>query len=335
MKQRVPRLNHNTLSVHLLDRGAGTRSVVTFHRMEDEGEVNKDSQKWTDAESADSGIIGRIVAGVRKKLQKVILGGGVATTGGELADSSAALAFSLVECIHGFSIGSLGPFHEWVTDLQEDIELCSVTKHAHHIKDLREKLQGMMYLVFFGLKTPKFFFNVPKLALKTYLSPVHEIFRDMVDPDSDLVKDTDPHVLRSLPNVERVLLGDEVTGVKGTKYWTERLEFYSKKVDEIEEIYVGKLNEQRNSFTFTLSIFTLLTFPISFLPGYWGMNFSNTVELYSEGFPVPGTNETLWVSPNFFPKSFQGVDVFWTANGFIYALIVIACLHYRIFYTAS
>lgn len=91
----------------------------------------------------------------------------------------------------------------------------------------------------------------------------------MIDADSPLALVTDPYILRALPSVERVYYGDETTGVKGTKYWSERLDILSKKIDEIEEIYVGKLNEQRNSFTFVLSIFTLVVFPFTFLPGYW------------------------------------------------------------------
>lgn len=71
MKSRAPRLNRNTLSVHLLDRGAGVRCCLSFHRMEDESEVNSDAEKWSDGELAECGYVGRIVAGVRKKLKKV------------------------------------------------------------------------------------------------------------------------------------------------------------------------------------------------------------------------------------------------------------------------
>lgn len=72
--------------------------------------------------------------------------------------------------------------------------------------------------------------------------------------------------------------------------------------------------------------------PVSFVRG---MNFSDMVELYHEGFPVPNSNDKLWISPNFYPELFQGVNLFWTSNGIIYILIIFACLHYRIFYTAS
>jgi hypothetical protein len=91
----------------------------------------------------------------------------------------------------------------------------------------------------------------------------------MIDPDSELAVSTDPHIVKAMANIERICQGDQTTGVKGSKYWVERLEFYKNKLALIEEIYVGKLNEQRNSFTFILSIFTIVSWPFSFLTGYW------------------------------------------------------------------
>ena len=73
---------------------------------------------------------------------QVIVGGGVATTGGELADSSPALFATIIENIHSFAIGSLGVFDLWITKLQKDIERVSVTKHAAHLKELKEKFDG-------------------------------------------------------------------------------------------------------------------------------------------------------------------------------------------------
>ena len=71
LKQRVPRLDHNTLSLHLIDRGNGSKVLLTFHRMEDEEQVNKHAVKWDVEELIECGIIGRILGGIRKKLRQV------------------------------------------------------------------------------------------------------------------------------------------------------------------------------------------------------------------------------------------------------------------------
>ena len=265
---------------------------------------------------SESGIIGRIVAGIRRKLRKVIVGGGVAASGGELADSSAALLAMIIENIHNFAMSSLGSIDLWTLMLQKDIEMCSVTKHAFHIKELREKLD----------------------AMKAYVQPIHDILQDIINPDSDLAVKTDPHVVRAIPSFERIFKGDDVTGAKGTKYWTERLEFYTNKVDTIQEIYVGKLNEQRNSFTFVLSIFTIVVWPFELSTGYWGQNFDNMYELYKDGMPQ-GDDATdpimLYMQPSWHPEVFQGLNAFWIINGIMYFFVIFGMLHFRIFYTAS
>jgi len=73
LKQRAPRLDHQTLSLHLMDRGNGTRVLLTYHRMEDESAVNTDALAWGPKEMSEGGAVGRIVAGVRKKLQQVLV----------------------------------------------------------------------------------------------------------------------------------------------------------------------------------------------------------------------------------------------------------------------
>ena len=315
LKSRVPRLNHNTLSLHLLDRDCGCRVLLTFHRMEDESQENSYASDWTSEQMAECGIIGRIVAGVFKKLKKVILNNGVASMGGELADSTSALAALLTMEIHNFTIGSLGSFDTWINKLEKDIQACAVTKHGAHIRSLTEKLQ----------------------VLKDYVTPIHEILHDMIDPDSPLAPLSDPFLALGMPVWTQAYLGDEVTGTKGTKYWKERVDFYANEIDKVANIYVNKLNEQRNSFTFVLSIFTIVSWPFAFLTAYWGTNHTNIVEYYPDGITKTSGNETYtdYLTPHFYPEIFQGINLFWIVNGVVYFFITLLCLHYRIFYTAS
>ena len=78
---------------------------------------------------------------------------------------------------------------------------------------------------------------------------------DIVDADSELAVLTDPFLCMGLSKWIHAYSGDEEMGVKGTKYWKDRIDFYSDEISKVGDVYVNKLNEQRNSFTFILSIF--------------------------------------------------------------------------------
>lgn len=312
MDQRVPRLDHNTLSLHLINRGINSKVLLSFHRMEREESINDAAAaNWSSAEVSESGIIGRLCAGVRRKLRKVITGGGVTDTGGELADGSAALLIMLIENVHSHAMGSLSDIDNWILKLQMDIEMCAVTKHATHIKDLREKL----------------------VTIQKYVNPIHDIFLEMINPDSSLAVKSDPHVVRALTLLKQVCLGNDKSGIKGTKYWMERLSFYVEKLDSVEKIYTGKLNEQRNSFTFVLSIFTIVTWPFGAVSAYYGMSFKNQYEFGAYG--DYNDLENMYQQPLWLFQRFRGVQFFWFVIGIVYLLVFLACLHFRIFYTAT
>ena len=72
LKERTPKFNFNTVSLHMIDQGYGPYSLVTFHKFEDEIPVNKEAVKWSPEQKSDAGIIGRILAGTRRKLCAVI-----------------------------------------------------------------------------------------------------------------------------------------------------------------------------------------------------------------------------------------------------------------------
>jgi hypothetical protein len=142
------RLSTKSLLIHT-DRGSDSKVLLSFHRLEDETHVNSDSADWATAQMSEGGVIGRIVAGVRRKLRKVIVGGGVATSGGELADCSAALMAMLIEHVHLHGMGTLNAIDSWTVKLQADIEMCAVTKHATHVALLKEKLNGTVHHMLF------------------------------------------------------------------------------------------------------------------------------------------------------------------------------------------
>ena len=125
-------------------------------------------------------------------------------------------------------------------------------------------------------------------------------------------------------------------GVKGTKFWTDRVAFYSNEISKVGEMYVNKLNEQRNSFTFILSIFTIVSWPFVILTAYYGTNHHNLVEVKSIQRDENGTITVPTLEPYFeWTDYIQGINTFWVINGVMYFFISMAMLHFRIFYTAS
>lgn len=174
--------------------------------------------------------------------------------------------------------------------------------------------------------------------LEAYVFPIDEILGEIVDADSDLAVLTDPHIIKALSSFKRIYKGDEISGAKGTKYWKERIEFYKYKVDLIENIYIGKLNEQRNAFTFVLSIFTIISWPLGMVCTYYGMQFKNMYELKADGWiqdDEANDPVILFAQPEWLFKMFRGVDFFWLVVCVIYFFMFLAMLHFKIFYTAS
>ena len=113
-------------------------------------------------------------------------------------------------------------------------------------------------------------------------------------------------------------------------------DFYSNEISKVGDVYVNKLNEQRNSFTFVLSIFTIVSWPFAFLTGYWGSNHANIVEVKSIVRDINNTITVDTMQPYFeWTDYIQGINTFWVVNGVMYFFIVLAMLHFRIFYTAS
>ena len=105
------------------------------------------------------------------------------------------------------------------------------------------------------------------------------------------------------------------------------------KLDTVERIYIGKLNEQRNSFTFVLSIFTIVTWPFGAVNAYYGMSFKNQYEFGAYG----DYNDKLhaYQDPLWLFQRLRGVHFFWFIIGVVYSLVFLACLHFKIFYTAT
>lgn len=100
LKKSPPNLKYDTLSIHILNQGFGPASIITFREIDDEG--NTDAKRNLEQKSR-TGVIGRILSGMRRKIFDVVCHGGNALVAGELDDSPAALAFDMVRFFIFFS----------------------------------------------------------------------------------------------------------------------------------------------------------------------------------------------------------------------------------------
>ena len=105
--QRQPKLVYNSLSIHMVDLGCGSNNIVTFRLLESEEKFNERAAHWGVEERNESGVLGRLMAGVKKKLCNLMISGGVSHANPELADSSGALVAYLISVVHGFSQSAL------------------------------------------------------------------------------------------------------------------------------------------------------------------------------------------------------------------------------------
>ena len=83
---------------------------------------------------------------------------------------------------------------------------------------------------------------------------------------------------RHLP---RLLFGNPKLRIKGVKTWSDRLNSINSKCEELRERYQLCIDEKRNFWAFILGLFSIYSFPLAVLTGYFGMNFNNMDGNYS------------------------------------------------------
>jgi Ca2+-binding EF-hand superfamily protein len=141
MKLRPPTIKTNGLSLHLLDQGYGTNTLLTVRTMDAEGGINnaKDGQDpWKLAERSRAGVLGRLLRGVWRKLMVVMLQGGVTRSFSELADSSSNLFHLVVLEVNAFNIDSVSSTEVWLHEVELGVHTCLESKHFHHLHAIGE-----------------------------------------------------------------------------------------------------------------------------------------------------------------------------------------------------
>ena len=88
--------------------------------------------------------------------------------------------------------------------------------------------------------------------------------------------------LRSLP----ILLdGSQGYEVKGTVYWVDQMDTFGQRNLFLQNLYMKKLDEKRNFWSFVLTIVSIVQFPITALAGYWCMHVDDLFELQVDWWP--------------------------------------------------
>lgn len=125
------------------------------------------------------------------------------------------------------------------------------------------------------------------MQIRKAVLPLRDIFGSLVREDSPLIqagtniylRDVYDHVLQTL----------------------ETIESYREMIENIQNIYLTSLSNKMNSVMKTLTVFTAIFMPLTFIAGIYGMNFDNMPELkhpngyfYTLGGMV-GISIVLWV----------------------------------------
>ena len=89
--------------------------------------------------------------------------------------------------------------------------------------------------------------------------------------------------------------------------WKECLKTLTGKIESLNNSYRVKLDENRNYWSFLLTIFTIVLWPATFYTGYWGMNFDNMKEL----------------SAPYYDNGIEGVELVWVVLGVSYGFMIL------------
>lgn len=103
------------------------------------------------------------------------------------------------------------------------------------------------------------------LTIRKAVSPLRDTFSALVRDDSPLIKDSSNVYFRDIyDHVLQVL---------------EIIDTHREMLENIQNIYLNSLSQKMNSVMKTLTVFTAIFMPLTFIVGIYGMNFENMPEL--------------------------------------------------------
>ncbi len=103
------------------------------------------------------------------------------------------------------------------------------------------------------------------LTIRKAVSPLREVFSTLARDDSPLIHETTYVYFRDIyDHVLQIL---------------EIIDSYREMIENIQNIYLNNLSHKMNSVMKTLTVFTAIFMPLTFIAGIYGMNFQNMPEL--------------------------------------------------------
>ena len=87
--------------------------------------------------------MGRILWGIVQKLYVTLKVGGAVVSHGELVDSTAYLATTIIALINNFSMNALGNLEVWIDYIERGLMDVTVSKHIFHIRECTKICQEM------------------------------------------------------------------------------------------------------------------------------------------------------------------------------------------------
>lgn len=146
LRKHSPGLKFEDLSIHLISQGHDPSCVLTIREIDAE-RVSKSKKKTSILEDSKTGVLGRIITGLRIKIIRVappsshftltasknLSSDGIVSVAGELTDSPAALVSILFTLIHAYSMNTLGSLTEWMRLIAEGVDDLAVSKHSEHV----------------------------------------------------------------------------------------------------------------------------------------------------------------------------------------------------------
>lgn len=149
--------------------------------------------------------------------------------------------------------------------------LCDVVVDSYYLllEDFSEKLEETELRVIEnpGAVDQKSLYALRRelLTIRKAVSPLREIFSTLTRDDSPLIHESTYVYFRDIyDHVLQVL---------------EIIDSYREMMENIQNIYLNNLSHKMNSVMKTLTVFTAIFMPLTFIAGIYGMNFQNMPEL--------------------------------------------------------
>ena len=343
LKKHPPQVQYANLGMHLLfgktasaeERETKAPGILLTIRQLERDDPSKRGTISDFELASRSGIIGRILSGVRCRIHHLIVTQQTAHPEGSIADHLIGLATLITAAVNNFSMDTMGSINEWLSVLEEDSIDLPVSKHTEHCRAINaiitvvnDYLNPTLTIISDLKEAERVMAAEAELAASAPASSTKSLRRRSsvgVGGSSNVVavKDVTADEIRVFLGdkpvesfFDKLLDGNE--DFKGLNYWSKRQEEFGLKADQTKAQVLDALEEKRAFYGYVLAIATVFLSPASVLTGYFGMNFTNMVELDPATYPAT-----------------PGVNLLWVIGGITYGVLLLATIHWRVLYSTT